>query len=106
MASVLLVFHAVESDLKGHVSIVFLPVPLESAPVLTFFGGLEGWMLEFLRSNVQVTAASLLHWQSGFERECVSSSSLCFWILVSSNMLHMFGKVSLQRMKVKSMFPS
>ena len=61
----LLVFHAVESDLKGHMSIVFLPVPLESAPVLPFFGRFEGWMLEFLRGNLQATAVSLLHWKSG-----------------------------------------
>ena len=61
----LLVLHAVESDLKGHMSIVFLPVPLESAPVLPFFGRFEGWMLEFLRGNVQATAVSLLHWKSG-----------------------------------------
>ena len=65
MAPVLLVFHAAESDLKGHVSIAFLPVLLESAPVLPFFGRFEGWMLEFLRGNVQATAVSLLHWKSG-----------------------------------------
>ena len=61
----LLVFPAAESDLKGHVSIVFLPVPLESAPVLTYLGRFEGWMLEYLRGDVQATAASLLHWKSG-----------------------------------------
>ena len=40
---VLLVWYAAESDSKGHVSIEFLPVPLESAFVLRMF---EGWMLE------------------------------------------------------------
>ena len=35
-----------------------------------------------------------IFWNRG---ECLPSSSLCCWILVSSNMLHMFGKVSLAK---------
>ena len=65
MAPVLLVYPACESDLKGHVSIVFLPAPLVSASVLPHLERFEGWMLEYFRDDVQATAASLLHWKSG-----------------------------------------
>ena len=57
-------------------------------------------------------AALMLHGQNsetGFER-AETSSSFCSWILAlerfSSNILHMIGKVSSQRKKVKRLFPS
>ena len=89
MASVLLVFHAAESDLKGHVSTVFLPVPLESAPVLTFFwGGLKDGCWSFYEAMCRRRQRHCFTGNLDL-RECVSSSPLGFWILVSSNMLHM-----------------
>ena len=66
MAPVLLVYPACESDLKGHVSIVFLPAPLVLAPALPHLERFDGWMLEYFQDDVQATAASLLHWKSGF----------------------------------------
>ena len=66
LAPVLLVLYAAESDLKGHVSIEFLPVPLESAFLLTYLGRFDGWMLENVPGEMQATAASwTLHWKSG-----------------------------------------
>ena len=66
IATVLLVHPACESDLKGYVSIVFLPAPLVSAPTLPHLERFDGWMLGYFQDDVQATAASLLHWKSGF----------------------------------------
>ena len=57
LAPVLLVWYAAESDLKGHVSIEFLPVPVESAFVRTYLRRFEGWMLEKVQGELQATAA-------------------------------------------------
>ena len=61
MAPVLLVYPACESDLKGYVSIVFLPA------LLVYLERFDGWMLRYFQDEVQATAASLLHCKSGFE---------------------------------------
>ena len=65
VAPVLLVYPACESDLKGYVSIVFLPAPLVLAPTLPHLERFDGWMLEYFQDDVQATAAPLLHWKSG-----------------------------------------
>ena len=67
MAPVLLVHPACESDLKGYVSIVFLPAPLVVAPTLLHLERFAGWILRYFQYEVQATAASLLHCKSGFE---------------------------------------
>ena len=59
MAPVLLVDLACESDLKGYVSIVFLPAPLVLAPALLHLERFDGWMLGSFQDDVQATAASL-----------------------------------------------
>ena len=66
MAPVLLVYPACESDLKGYVSIVFLPAPLVLAPTLPHLERFDGWTLGYFQDDVQATAASLLHCKSGF----------------------------------------
>ena len=66
MAPVLLVYPACESDLKGYVSIVFLPAPLVLAPTLPHLERFDGWTLGYFQDGVQATAASLLHCKSGF----------------------------------------
>ena len=67
MAPVLLVYPACESDLKGYVSIVFLPAPLVLAPTLLHLERFDGWTLGYFQDDVQATAASLHHCNSGFE---------------------------------------
>ena len=66
MAPVLLVYPACESDLKGNVSIVFLPALLVLAPTLPHLERFDGWTLGYFQNDVQATAASLLHCKSGF----------------------------------------
>ena len=60
------VYPACESDLKGYVSIVFFPAPLVVAPALPHLERFDGWMLGFFQDDVLATAASLLHWKSGY----------------------------------------
>ena len=67
MAPVLLVNPASETDLKGYVSIAFLPAPLVFAPTLPHLERFDGWTLRYFQDVVQATAASLLHCKTGFE---------------------------------------